>query len=257
MTVFELIAALKTQKSQAKVVPHDPRGGEKASSMNTAERYFKFLETPYAAEDGSRRQPAKGRFVEHLRGVYARHRPRYDLNACLAGTQKGFSGRVWFWSDLHFFHTNIIKYCDRPFASAAEMNDTLLANCLASVSACDILVTGGDITMTNIEGTNALLRAIPAYKINVLGNHDGNKDKLLKLAVDETVACLELVYESQAIFVSHYPVGESVLLPGQLNLHGHIHNNGLPPALGDGSRHINMSVELTGYSPVLLSTLIL
>jgi len=65
------------------------------------------------------------------------------------------------------------------------------------------------------------------------------------------------VYESQSIFVSHYPVGESVLLPGQLNLHGHIHNNGLPPALGDGSRHINMSVELTGYSPVLLSTLIL
>jgi len=136
------------------------------------------------------------------------------------------------------------------------MNNALLKNCLACVRPDDILLIGGDITMSNIDGTNALLRAIPAYKINVLGNHDTQKRQRLKLAVDETVACLELTYRDHSIFVSHYPVSESVLWPGQFNLHGHIHNNGLPPALGDGSRHINMCVEHTEYSPVLMATLL-
>ena len=224
--------------------------------MTTAERYFHFLETQYVPEDGSRRQPAPGRFVQHLREVHAKQSLRYDLSACLAGTLPNFTGRVWCWSDLHFFHTNIIKYCGRPFATAEEMNNALLKNCLACVRPDDILLIGGDITMSNINGTNALLRAIPAYKINVLGNHDTHKHQRLKLAVDETVACLELRYQDRLIFVSHYPVSESVLSPGQVNLHGHIHNNGLPPALGDGSRHINMSVELTGYSPLLLKSLL-
>ncbi len=224
--------------------------------MTTAERYFKFLETQYIAEDGSRRQPAPGRFVQHLREVHARQKPKYDLNACLAGSHPGLGGRVWCWSDLHLFHTNIIKYCSRPFATAEEMNNTLLKNCLTCVGPDDILLIGGDITMSNLEGTNAILRAIPAYKINVLGNHDTQKHQLLNLAVDETVACLELTVQDRSIFVSHYPVSESVLSPNQVNLHGHIHNNGLPPALGDGSRHINMSVELTRYSPLLLEPLL-
>lgn len=224
--------------------------------MTTAERYFKFLETQYVGEDGTRRQPAPGRFVQHLREAHAEQAPRYDLSACLAGTQPKFTGRIWCWSDLHFFHTNIIKYCERPFATAEEMNNALLKNCLACVRHDDILLIGGDITMSNINGTNALLRAIPAYKINVLGNHDTRKHERFKLAVDETVACLEFNYQGGSIFVSHYPVSENVLAPGQINLHGHTHNNGLPPALGDGSRHINMCVELTRYSPSLLKSLL-
>lgn len=224
--------------------------------MTTAERYFNFLETPYVAEDGSRRQPATGNFVECLREVHAVRGSRYNLSACVAGTEPNFTGRIWCWSDLHFFHTNIIKYCSRPFATTLVMNDVLIKNCLSCVGADDILLIGGDITMSNIAGTNALLRAIPCYKINVLGNHDTHKRQRLNLAVDETVACLELTYRDRSIFVSHYPVSESVLSPGQFNLHGHIHNNGLPPALGDGSRHINMCIEHTEYSPVLMATLL-
>lgn len=173
--------------------------------MTTAERYFHFLETQYIAEDGTRVQPAKGRYVEHLREIHARYRPRYHLNACLAGTHPDFGGRVWIWSDLHFFHANIIKSCDRPFANATDMNKSLLSNCLSRVAPCGILVIGGDITMGNIDATNAMLHAIPAYKINVLGNHDYHKDKLLRLAVDETTACFEFVYAGQSFFCIPLP----------------------------------------------------
>lgn len=226
-------------------------------TISTTERYFEFLGTEFIAEDGTRKQPAKGRYIDHLREIHEAYRPKYDLTACLAGTQQGFAGRVWFWSDLHFFHSNIIKYVNRPFATASEMNKALLSNCLARVTADDILVIGGDITMGNIEATNALLRAIPAYKINVLGNHDYHRNTLLRLDVDETAACIEIVHAGQAIFLSHYPVSERVLSPAQINLHGHIHNDTFPTALGSGRRHINMCVECTGYAPMLLPELLL
>lgn len=221
-----------------------------------AEAYFMFLGTPYRDAEGNQKLPAKPAYVEHLREVHGAYRPRYDLTACLAGEQDGFAGRVWFWSDLHFSHENIIRYCDRPFSSAGEMNKVLVGNALARLTAADILVIGGDITMSGVNIANALLRAIPAYKINVLGNHDVVRAGRLNLDVDEVAACLEFEFERRSFLVTHYPVAESVLRPGQLNLHGHIHNATLPPALGRDDRHVCMCVERTGYAPMLMAELL-
>ena len=33
---------------------------------------------------------------------------------------------VFFTADTHFGHTNVIKFCARAFASAEEMNETLI-----------------------------------------------------------------------------------------------------------------------------------
>jgi len=33
---------------------------------------------------------------------------------------------VWFSADFHFGHSNIIRYRDRPFANAAEMDEAIL-----------------------------------------------------------------------------------------------------------------------------------
>jgi calcineurin-like phosphoesterase family protein len=218
------------------------------------DRYVKFLGTPYVRDDGKTTQPASGKFIKVLQEAQAAHRSVWDLGACIDGTQPGFDGRVWFWSDLHFFHTNVIGYCDRPFADMGSMNETLLRNCLATVGAGDILVFGGDISMGNVAATNELLRAIPAYKLNVVGNHDMDRKtgKLLNLEVDEVAPCLEFSADGLDFFVTHYPVHEAILRPEQMNIHGHIHNQTVHPSVGSGKRHLNLSVEHTGYRPVSL-----
>lgn len=228
------------------------------NTVSMFDRYAQFLGTQYVRDDGTTAQPASGKFIKVLREVQAAHCSIRDLGACIEGREPGFTGRVWFWSDLHFFHSNVIGYCDRPFANMESMNETMLRNCLDTVSADDILVFGGDITMGNVHATNELLRAIPAYKLNVLGNHDidRKKGKLLDLSVDEIAPCLEFSADGLQFFLSHYPVRESSLQPWQMNLHGHIHNQSVHPSVGSGRRHINLSVEYTGYRPISLDELL-
>ena len=46
---------------------------------------------------------------------------------------------VWFTSDFHFSHFNIIRYCDRQFVSSREMDDVIAERVNACVKPNDIL----------------------------------------------------------------------------------------------------------------------
>lgn len=52
--------------------------------------------------------------------------------------------KVFIIADTHFYHENIIKYCDRPFENASIMNDIMIEKWNSVVGKSDIVIHLGD-----------------------------------------------------------------------------------------------------------------
>jgi calcineurin-like phosphoesterase family protein len=78
---------------------------------------------------------------------------------------------IYFTSDLHFWHKNVIRYCARPFASVEEMNEIMIKNWNDVVKPDDIVYCLGDfsLAMRPVEVYTSRLNGV---KYLVPGNHD-------------------------------------------------------------------------------------
>jgi calcineurin-like phosphoesterase family protein len=80
---------------------------------------------------------------------------------------------IYFTSDQHFGHANILKYCSRPFSNIEEMNNALLANWNSVVSPEDLVYVIGDITMSYSKGMmKSIFDRLNGEKVLIKGNHD-------------------------------------------------------------------------------------
>lgn len=156
---------------------------------------------------------------------------------------------IWLISDIHFFHTNIINYSDRPYDNVTDMNEQIVNNINECVKPEDTLLFLGDLSFKGIEKTQPLLDEMNGKFIHVVGNHDFDRKKLKKFNVDE----LHMFYgvftpEYPPLFCTHYPLYEYNIptkpVP-MINVHGHIHDKPEP-----STRHINVSVENINYKPI-------
>ena len=80
--------------------------------------------------------------------------------------------RVFFTSDTHFNHTNIIRFCNRPFKDVSHMNETIISNWNRVVSPEDIVFHLGDFCLGgSAEWVNVLNRLNGKIYL-ISGNHD-------------------------------------------------------------------------------------
>ena len=81
---------------------------------------------------------------------------------------------MWFFTaDEHYSHKNIIKYCNRPFESIEEMNETLIKNHNEKVGKKDVVVHVGDFTLiTNKERVAKIIKRLKGNHIFIKGSHD-------------------------------------------------------------------------------------
>ena len=214
----------------------------------TVEFYKKYLSTPRKDWQENVRRPLQPKVYD---AMCATHDKIGADPIPLINRVKEAGGRVFYWSDLHFFHANIITHAERPFESAAHMNQVMQDNYRAAVTDKDLVIFCGDIAFYNMDPVKEILRSLPGKKVLVMGNHDFDKNKLtFKDYGVFDIQTMAFGFDFQhgnttyRVVVSHYPVATDVLPENTINIHGHIHQHSAEP------RHVNVSVEHTGYAPV-------
>ena len=64
--------------------------------------------------------------------------------------------RLFFTSDTHFNHTNILRYCNRPFKTVGQMNETIITNWNNVVGPDDVIFHLGDFCLGGAKEWNKI-----------------------------------------------------------------------------------------------------
>lgn len=172
---------------------------------------------------------------------------------------------IWIISDTHWGHTNIIRYCNRPFWKAAigeyntdgssvmepdtvAMDEKIIENWNYVVKANDIVYHLGDVYFGKPRG---FLERCQGRKRLILGNHDKGKDPYL-LANFQKIDVWRM-FPEHGLILTHVPVHYTSRNPDKcpINVHGHIHNNYVIKEEG----YVNVSCEMINYTPVNIEDL--
>jgi calcineurin-like phosphoesterase family protein len=151
--------------------------------------------------------------------------------------------KVFFTSDTHFGHDNIIKYCNRPFKSSKEdMDSILIKNIVETVPHDGVLFHLGDFSFKDPE---PYLSRIDRKIIRIAGNHDH------KTWSDTDM--IELQMDGNFIVMSHYPMlSWNRQYHGSWHLFGHCHGNTNKFIFNNMpySRLLDVGVDSFNYRPV-------
>lgn len=159
-----------------------------------------------------------------------------------------FQGETFFTADWHDGSANIIKYCNRPFLSVEQMNETLRNNYNSVVTKHDRTFFLGD-SVWGHQRYREVFEQLNGQKLVILGNHD-NPQSYKKLLIDHTIDGLykvkSVTIDGDYIFMSHYAHRSwNMSHRGGYHLYGHSHNT-----LPDYGRSCDVGVDKWGFKPV-------
>lgn len=163
-------------------------------------------------------------------------------------------GNYWFISDTHFSHTNIIKYCNRPFKNVFHMNRELVKRFNERVKEDDTCFHLGDWGFkkskeaprgNNFEYYRKQLKC--KNIICIKGSHDSNNGN--KTIIESLV----IRYGNKWIKLVHSPDAQYIDTRYDLIFCGHVHNNWKVKRIRQGYSYvdvINLSVDVWDFRPV-------
>lgn len=162
-------------------------------------------------------------------------------------------------ADPHFGHENILKMCGRPFESAEEMNEAMIAAWNEQVKGNDTVFILGDM-FYRCENPEAILMRLKGKKRLIIGNHDASWMRKVDLdryfvSVDPY---LEITDGVRAITLCHYPLLTWKHKLRTFMIHGHIHNDTTSdffPLIAVRERLLNAGADINAFRPVTFEQL--
>lgn len=114
--------------------------------------------------------------------------------------------KVWFTSDTHFGHENIIKYCNRPFRNVREMNEELIRRWNETVPEDGVVFHLGDFGYGGSKEWADILRRLNGKRYLILGNHDlKNIRQGYMTAFVHVTQQMTIRIGGQSIYLNHNP----------------------------------------------------
>jgi calcineurin-like phosphoesterase family protein len=195
-------------------------------------------------------------------------------------------GPIFFTSDWHLFHENVIKYDERPFKDIHHMHQVLINNYNATVPVNGICYFLGDMGWFKGERAKEQMKEIISQlngtRILILGNHDKGMTAMYECGFDVVLYTASLFIAGQIVTLSHCPLrgvfresiegmkggregdnwhGEtkhkqfSVPDYGQFHLHGHIHSGPANKKDIRTNRQWDVGVAGNNYRPVSMKNI--
>lgn len=137
--------------------------------------------------------------------------------------------QVWFTSDTHFCHENIVRFSNRPFRDAKEMNEEIIRRWNETVPEDGIVFHLGDFCLGGSKEWNDIMYRLHGRIYLILGNHDFRNIKHAFMSRFEMVTQqMTIRVGGQSIILNHNPFlayGGSYRDTWQL--FGHVHSGPL------------------------------
>lgn len=170
-----------------------------------------------------------------------------------------------FYSDPHFGHKNILKYCPTRsvLGDTIEAHDDALIRRYNSVISDDMLVCWvGDCFWYSVERSKKLLDRMNGSKILIAGNHDKKPAKMNEIGFTLVADRMHIMLKDTPALVCHYPYAGAkyagsehderyldrrpIKTQGQWLIHGHSHVDFKKADLS-----IHVGVDAWDYKPAM------
>ena len=192
---------------------------------------------------------------------------------------------IYFSSDQHYYHNNVIRYCKRPYSTVEEMNEDMVKKWNSVVKPEDTVYVLGDFSLA-FRSVEIFAFRLNGTRFLVPGNHDfnhsfhkksrnkENREKWNQKYIDygwnvlpeQTTLDLEGL---GTINLCHHPYSDDnshgndpgyqdkyakwrPVDDGKILLCGHIHEKWLTKKSSKGTLMINVGVDVNNFCPVSL-----
>lgn len=171
--------------------------------------------------------------------------------------------KVFFTSDTHWGHGNIIKFCDRPFKDVEEMNYKLIENWNKKVPQDGLVFHLGDFAWGGSDMWKNIRQQLNGEIILIKGNHD---QKNMSSTAEQTLfkhsAWQMLIeVEGRKVLLNHFPflcyAGVYRDPKGLVyNLFGHVHSGpgkkgeDIPRLIHTFPTQYDVGVDNNDYEPI-------
>jgi calcineurin-like phosphoesterase family protein len=173
---------------------------------------------------------------------------------------------VFFISDFHIGHKNVIGFDNRPFRKTngdpdvEAMHKTIIKNWNSVVNDNDVVFYLGDLCFGRPELANGIIHGLKGKIHYIMGNHDKYKDiagygrfESINDLVDLTISTNNLKDKLHFV-LCHYPIFSwNRAHHGSIMIHGHCHGNlhhGEDAGFYNGRKVMDVGCNLINYTPI-------